>query len=147
VYLVDDVDLVAAAGGHHPDIVPNIADVIHAVVGCPVNLNNINVVARADGNAVIALIAWAYRGRIAAGTVEGLGENAGRGGLADAPGTDKQEGMMNTPALYGIGQGPGDMVLSHHFVKGLGTPFSCYRHVLGSGHYVPLPETPVFMKV
>ena len=56
--------------------------------------------------------------------VERLGQDAGRTGLADAPGAGEQIGVRHPAGLDGILQGAADVFLSGQLRKGLGAVFS-----------------------
>ena len=56
-------------------------------------------------------------GRRALLAVEGLGEDAGGGGLADAAGAGEEIGVGDAVALQGVGQGAGDGLLADEIGK------------------------------
>ena len=57
VHFVDDVDLEAGAAGPDVDVLPQLADLVDAAVAGAVDLQHVDVVARGDGLADVALVA------------------------------------------------------------------------------------------
>ena len=57
--------------------------------------------------------------------VDGLGHDAGAGGLADPSGTAKQEGLGQGVVLDGVLQRRRNRLLTHHRVEGRWPVFSC----------------------
>ena len=55
------------------------------------------------------------------GAVEGLGQDAGRRGLARAPGPAQQVGVGDGAVSYGVAQGGGDVVLAADLAEALGS--------------------------
>jgi len=55
--------------------------------------------------------------------VEGLGQDAGRAGLADPAGTGEEKGVRHPAGIDSVLQGAADMLLAGQFGKGLGTIF------------------------
>ena len=84
MHLVNDVDLEAAALRQIYRALPEIPDVLHAVVGSSINFNDVGectpfcIPADIAGETGIAL-------RRAVLAVDGLGQNSGAGGFAGAP--------------------------------------------------------------
>ncbi len=64
-------------------------------------------------------------GSVGREAVDGLGEDAGAGGLAHAAGTAEQIGVGQLAALDGVLEGGGDMLLPDDRTKGRGTVFAC----------------------
>jgi hypothetical protein len=84
VDFVDDDDLVAAVGGEVLDAVAQFADIFHAVIGGAVDLEDVGGGAFGDLDADRTDVAGLMGNALFA--VEGLGQDAGRTGLADTPG-------------------------------------------------------------
>ena len=91
VDFINDVNFVAAVGRHVPDIIPDIADLIHTVVGCSVNFKDIDRLTRGDLDARTAYITWGDCRTLLA--IQRFGQNAGNGGFACSPWPGKQNGM------------------------------------------------------
>ncbi len=122
VDFVDDVDFEPAVGRHVADVFPQVADVVHAVVGGPVDFQHVRRVASGDLPAGAAGVARFRRRSPVA--VHGLGEDAGDGGFAGAPGAREEDGVGHPFRPDGVGQRAGDVRLTHHVGEGLGTVFS-----------------------
>ena len=56
--------------------------------------------------------------------IQGLGEDARQGGLADAPGPGKEIGVMEAILIEGIAQRPHHMGLTDHVREGAGSPLA-----------------------
>ena len=94
MHLVDDIDLVFTLGGRVGYLVPDLSDVVHAVVGGGVDLYHIHGSAcryRAAGRARSAGIA-VHR----VFTVHRPGEDLRHGCLTGTSGTAKQVGMSDS---------------------------------------------------
>ena len=122
VHFVDDIH--PPPGGHRriDRLVPDGANVVHAVVGGGVHLRHVQDGAGFDAPADLALTAGAAPHRIQA--VHRLGQELGAGGLACAPGAGEQIGMAGPIRQHLFFQDLRDMLLAHYLVKGLGPPFS-----------------------
>ncbi len=127
VHLVDDIDLVLAHGGQVGGLIPQVADVIHAVVGGSVDLGNIQHAAVVHAFADDAHTAGIGAGSIQA--VDRLGKDLGAGGLAGAPGAGEQVGMADAPGGDLVLQCRNDGLLADYIGKTLGTPFAVQRAV------------------
>src|SRR5262249_5973147 len=88
VDFIDDVDLETGPGGPVLDVAADLADLVDAAVAGAVDLQHVHVLAGGDAAADLAGVAG--RGGRAVDAVEGLGEDAGGGGLADAAGAGEQ---------------------------------------------------------
>ena len=122
VDLIYNVHPVLDAGRRVDGLVPQGADVVHAVVGRRVQLQHVQQAAAVDpltGGALAAGIP--VRGVEA---VDGLGQNLGAGGLAGAPGAGEEVGVAQPPLLHLPAQGAGDVLLSHHVLEGPGPPLA-----------------------
>ena len=91
MHFVDDIDLVAAADRDMHDFFAEVADIIHRVLAGGVDFDDVDAALIGDGYAGVAFAAGfaVHRRR----TVERLGENTRRGGLADPARADKQISM------------------------------------------------------
>ena len=127
MHLVDDVYLIPAYRRQIGYLVPQVADIIHAVVGGCVHLDDIH-----DGAAVDALTDLTGTTGISAGmiqTVHRLGKDLGTGGFAGSPGTGKQIGMADAPRCDLVLQRRNNGFLAHHVGKTLRAPFAIQRTV------------------
>jgi len=119
---IDDEDLVPVAGGGVLDVLAQLADLPDAAVGGRVDLQNVDGVALGDLQAGGAGVARVGSGALVA--VERLGQDAGRGCLADAPRAREQVGVGDPTEADGVLQGAGDGLLAHHLLELLGAPFA-----------------------
>jgi hypothetical protein len=131
VDFVDDVDFIAAVGWHVPDIVSEIADLIHTVVGGTVNFKDIHRLTRGDFQARTAGIAGRCAWALLA--IHGFGQNSGNGGFAGSPGAGEQNGMGYPSGGYGMAEGLRDMILFDDIRKCLRSVFTGknqIRHII-----------------
>ena len=130
---IDDVDLKLALGRRKIDFVAQVAHIIHAGVGCGVNLDQVEKIALIDTLAVLAVVAGAP-GRVFVQAVDRLGQQARHGRLASAARPGKEVSMPHPVGTDGILESLNDMFLSNHLVPQAGPPFSikCLCHGL---HY------------
>ena len=89
VDLIDDVDPVFALGRRVADLVPDLTDVVHTVVGSRVDLDEVEAGFRLP--AQFTLVAGVAIDRVQA--VDRPGKDLGHGGLAGAAGAAEQVGM------------------------------------------------------
>ena len=122
VDLVHDIDPLADRGGRIDRLVPQGADLIHAVVGGGVQLQHVQDRAVLDALAGGAPVAGIAVRRML--TVDRPGQDLGAGGLARAPGAGEQIGMGEAAGSHLPLEGLSDMGLPHHIVKGSGPPFA-----------------------
>ena len=127
VHLVDDIYLIGAGAGGIGGLIPQVADVVHAVVGGGVDLYHVQNGAVVDALADLADAAGIRAGFVLA--VYCLGKNLGAGGLAGAPGTGEQIGMAHTAGGDLVFQGRHDALLAHHVLEGAGPPFAVKRPI------------------
>ena len=129
VHLVDDIHLILAGAGGVSSLVPQVADIIHTVVGGCVHLHHVQQAAVVDALADLALPAGVAIDRMQA--VDRLGKNFGAGGLAGAAHAGKQIRMAYAPCGDLVFQGGHDGTLPHHILKPLGSPFAVKRTIHG----------------
>ena len=110
VDFVDDVDLEPRAAGTNADVLTQLADLVDAAVAGPVDLQHVDVLARADALADVALVAGRRRGALFA--IQRLGEDAGGGRLAHAPRPGEQIGVAYAVAGDRVLQRLGDVLLA-----------------------------------
>ncbi len=122
VDFVDDVNFEFGARGGVADGVAQLAYFIDAAVAGAVDFQHVQRAALGDFLAVVALVAGGDGGAFDA--IQGLGENAGGGRLADAARADKKVGMGEAFLLDGVFQGRGDVLLSHDLIELLRPPFA-----------------------
>ena len=135
VHLVDDIHLILTGAGGVGGLVPQVADIVHAVVGGCVHLHHVQQAAVVDALADLALPAGVAIYRVQ--TVDRLCKNFGAGGLAGAAHAGKQIRMAHAPCGDLVFQGGHDSTLTHHVLKPLGSPFAvkCTIH----GDLSPFP--------
>ena len=117
VHLVDEVDLEWSARRRIRGIVAQFADIIDSVVARPVNLQDVQAAPFGNLLAGIAFATWCCRGTLR--TIQRLGEEARRGGLADSTRTNKKISLRHASRGNGILQGARDVILAQHFLKSL----------------------------
>ena len=100
--LVDDVDLLAALHGRGGRLLPQLARVLDAAVAGGVDLDDVQVRAFTDRDALGTHAARLGRGALLA--VDHLGQDASGGGLARPPGPAEQERVVQAPLADGAGQ-------------------------------------------
>jgi len=125
VDLVDQVDLEGAACRGVGSVLTQSPNVIHAGVAGGIDLHDIETPSFGDLDAGIADATGIVGRTILVGlTVQGLGENACRGGLPDATRSDKEIGLGESIARDGILESPSDVLLANDLLKTLGPVFS-----------------------
>ena len=130
MYLVNDVHpLLHLRGGKHR-FLPQGTHIVHAVVGGGVQLHHVHHRALGNAPAGGAFAAGVALHRVFA--VDSLGQDAGAGSLAGAPGADEDIGMGEPPGLHLVFQGLGNMLLPHHIIKGLGPPLAIQSLIHGA---------------
>ena len=124
VNLVDDVDFILSDLRGNPHLVDQTADVFYRVIGCSVQLVDVERSIVVEGTARLAFVAGLHvLGRVEA--VDGLGHDACAGGLAYASRTAKQKGLRQGVVADGVFQGVGDGALAYDGVEGHRPVFSC----------------------
>jgi hypothetical protein len=122
VHFVDDVDLEAALCRLVADVVDDFADVVDAGVGGAVDFEDVDGVAGGDLLAVGAGVAGCRRRAV--GAIQGLGEDACRGRLADTTHAGEEEGVGDPSAADGVGQGAADVLLPDDLFERLRAPLA-----------------------
>ncbi len=122
VHLINEVHLVAAAGGRILNVVSKFPHIINTRAGGSIDFNQINKP---------AFLYFTATGAFAAGfcgntgfTVQAPGQQAANGGFTDPTGAGKQIGMVQTLVLQRMNQRLENVFLAHHILKGMGPPFS-----------------------
>lgn len=136
VHLVNDVHLVMSDLRRNAHLVHQLSDILHRVVGCSVQLENVQgtlLVECAAGLTVVAGFSVCLKVQ----AVDGLGQNARASGLAHASGSTEQIRLGYFTREDGILQRGGQCSLSNDQLKIPGTVFSCgynvFSHVCLSG--------------
>ena len=130
---VDDINFEAPFAGAKAHLVAQLADIVHAVVGGRVDLDQVNHTSFGDCPAGCATVAGALAFWRAA--VEGLGQDAGRAGLAGAAWPGEQIGVGNPIVPQRVLQRAGHVFLADDFVECLAAPFT----IECSGHESSVP--------
>jgi len=120
VHLVDDVDLVFGQRRRILDLVPQLADLVHAVVAGGVDLQHVHAVFLLQGLADFAFAAGIARPGIQ--TVDRPGEHLGRSGLTGAAGAAEEVGVGDAPGFHLPHQRAHHRVLIAYTRKGIRTP-------------------------
>ena len=123
VDLVDDEHRVTAHLRDDAHLFDQRADVLHGVVRRGVQLVDVERTSFVERAARFALVA--RFGAVGCEAVDGLGEDAGAGGLAYAAGTAEEVGVGQLAALDGVLERRGDMFLPDDRPEGRGAVFAC----------------------
>ena len=94
MHLVNDIDLISSLCGPVRDLVPDLTDIVYAVVRCGVDLDHVHGSSRCDGPAHLALPAWASVDRML--TVHCLRKYLRYGRLSRSPCPAEQIRMPDT---------------------------------------------------
>ena len=113
--LVDDVDLLATHRRRGRSAFAELAGILDAAVRCRVDLDHVQVLALADGDALRA--DPARLGRRAVLAVDHLRQDPGGGRLARPSGPAEQERVMQAVLTDGAGQCPDDVFLPQHLAR------------------------------
>jgi len=105
-------------------------DLIHAVIGGGVQLQNIQKAAAFQPQTAGTLTAGVAVYRVL--TVDGLGQNFGAGGLAGTSCAGEQIGVGGTALCHLFFQRLGDVLLTDHVGKHLGPPLAVQRLIHGT---------------
>ena len=122
VHLIDDINLIFTGTWRVRRLVAQVADVIHAVVGCRIHLHHIEDAAVVDAPADLALTAGVTALRMQA--VDRLGKNFGTGGLARAAHAGKQVSVTHAVCSDLVFQRGNDGTLTNHVLKTLRPPLA-----------------------
>ncbi len=122
VHFVDQVDLELAARGHVLRVFNHFAHIVHAGVGCGVDLQQVDITPGIDvqtGRARAARIGTGARL-----AVQRFGENARDGGLAHAAGAGEQERVVHAATVERIAERADHVFLANEFGKTLRAPLT-----------------------
>ena len=122
VHLVDNIYFVCADTGRVSRFIPQIPDIVHAIVGCGVDFHNVHHTAIVNTRTYRALSARVCA--IPALTVHCFGEYLGAGRFTGAARACKQICMAQTSGLQLRAQRVRNMLLPDHIRKGLRAPFA-----------------------
>ena len=120
VHFVDDVDLEAALGRSKTAVFAEVADLIDAVVGSAVDLDDVHAGTVHDGAGDFGIVVGCDTG--ATFGVECFGKRRSGTGLAGAARPNKKVGVRDTIGLDGVAQGADDMILPDELVELFGSP-------------------------
>jgi hypothetical protein len=123
VDLIDDIDFVVASLGWITDLLNEGANIVHRIVGGGIQFMDGKGSALVKGLAGGAFSASLLMA-VSEGAIDGFGQNASTGCLADASGPTKQVGLGQLALGNGITQGGGDMVLTDQLLKSWGAVFA-----------------------
>ena len=122
--LVDDVDFVFAALWRDKDLTCEFAHLVDAIVGGGVEFEDVDRGVVVERAAAVALVAgFAIGGAVFA--VDGLGQDTGAGGFADATRATEEEGLGELAGEDGVLECASDVLLSDDGGKGGGTVLAC----------------------
>ena len=124
VDLVDDIHAVAPNLRRDLYLLQKGADVIHAVVGCCVELVDVVRAAFLERQAGFAFAAGLHV-LPRTGTVYGFGEDAGGAGFTHSAGAAEKVCVCQLTPLDGVLEGAGDIVLTDEGLERVGPVFSC----------------------
>ena len=122
MHLVDDIHFVMSLSRAVSDLFADLTDIVHAVVGCGIDLDHVHRTSLGDRPAGRALSAGVSVHRRLA--VDRLREYLGEGRLACTARAAEQIGMADPSCSHLIAQGLHDCVLTFDFLKNIGTEFS-----------------------
>jgi hypothetical protein len=123
VHFVDNIDPILPTKRRKLDVLANLANVVHAGVRGPVDLDHVH--RRTLGDFLTIHTGVAGRPRRPLFAIERLRQNASDRRLPHAPRAGKQERMGNPLSPDGIHQRLDDVRLSNDIVEGSGPVFSC----------------------
>ena len=120
VDFIDDEDLVGTVGRGELALLANLLGVLELTVGGGVDLDDVEAAAGFDREA--NRVVQGEIGLRATRTIQGLGQDAGRGRLARATRPDEQVGVGQLLARQGVPQRPHDVLLPDELVEAAGAP-------------------------
>ncbi len=123
VHLVDDVDLVTPDLWGNADLLHQIADVLHRIVGSRVKLIDVERGVVVESPARLTFIAGFHMLR-GVEAIDGFGHDARTGSLSYTARTTKQISLCQRLVLDGVLQRRRDGLLSDNRVEGGGSVFS-----------------------
>ena len=129
VDLVDDKNLILAHLRRNASLLHQRLDVFHRVVGCCVELKDIQRALLIERLTTLALIAGLAIGRRIL-AVDGFGKDTCASGFSHASRSAEQIGMCQFATLHRILQCGGKSSLSHHRIERHGAVFSCRNNIL-----------------
>jgi len=97
---IDNKNLLPPSGREIFNIFPEFPNLIYAPVTGAINFQDIKTMSLGDLQTGLTPIAG--RRRWTFGTVQGLGQNAGDGGLSHAPGAAEKKGVSHSTLFQGI---------------------------------------------
>ena len=122
VHLIDQVDLVGAAGRRVGRVLSERADTLHAVIARPIDFHHVKAASLRDLDTGVAGAARIVRRTVQ--TIQRFGQYASRGCLANPAGTDKEIGLCKTASLDRVLESAGDVFLTNHLLELLRSVFS-----------------------
>ena len=126
---VDDIHPVFGGGRRKGRLLPQVPDVVHAVVAGGVDLHHVQNGAVVDPTADFAFVAGISLHRMQ--TVDRLGENLRTGGFSRAPRAGEQIGMSQPAGGDLIAQRHRNLRLTDHVLKDGRTPFAVQNLIHG----------------
>ena len=126
--LVDDIDAVWRCDRAEFDALSQVANVIDAVVGRGVYLDDVQRPRRGDVAARVTLVAG-FDVIAAAGAVQRLREKACHRRLSDAARPAEQISVVDSPVPEDVLEGAHDVGLANNVAEGLGAPSTGKRNV------------------
>ena len=121
--LVDNKNRVATLLRYDAHLLDKVADVVYRVVGCGIQLVNIERTTLVERTTRLALVAGLAILRIQ--TVDCLGKDAGTGGLAYTARAAEEVGVCQLTTLNSVLQGRCYMTLTHDRSEGRGAILAC----------------------
>ena len=125
MHFVDYVDFESGTRRPIDRVFPKLANLVDPVIGGPVDLDDVDILADVHGDATIALTARLGRGLIHSVTVKRFGQYARHGRLTDAASTREKIRMSDPAGLDGVLQRLGDRILPDDIIERLRPVFSC----------------------
>jgi hypothetical protein len=122
MYFINYDDFVSALSREKTNILLQFPYLINATVGGAINFLNINGIAACDLRTMFTLVArYLCRPFLA---IKGLGNQSGKGCLANSPNTTEYYGVWNAIPVNTILKRPDNRLLTDNFLKCLWAPLS-----------------------